>query len=297
MRNRLFTAPSKIVRQNPESLQEKVTNFQDMVAQVRSLDMFGTHEVPVLEPVRKPGSRNFKAGNSVPILVMPMHKKDFPQVTQWLRAHEANLSGSADVVQEMTQKQLGQWLSNHQTRLIVTILSHPVERAYTAFYRHIFCSGEDLFPWIRTTLENHYGLDLPDKKLTKSPNRNVLENSGYTITRQSKAFAQFLRFLKGNLQGQTRSRIDQSWASQNSILQGYGRLAFPDIIIRKEKLATELGVIEAKLGLSPIPLPESEEPDHCFTLSEVYTPDVEKIAKAVYARDYQLFGFSDWATK
>ena len=96
------------------------------------------------------------------------------------------------------------------------------------------------------------------------------------------------------MQGQTRARIDQSWASQNSILQGYCRLTFPDVIIRYESLADELGRIESDIGLPTVPLGPSGEAEFCYALGDVYTDEMEQLAQDVYARDYQMFGFGSW---
>ncbi|PLS22751.1 sulfotransferase family 2 domain-containing protein [Neptunicoccus cionae] len=280
----------KIVRQNPEGLEEKVENYAEMVEQLRQLDLLNTDAVPVLEPVRNPGSKNFVAGNDVPLLFMPMARDELPEVANWLASHQ---SGSGAVMGEMNQKQLNTWLSDTPVRRSFTVIRHPLERAYEAFYNHIFCSGDKMFPWIRTALENHYGVDLPDKRTTLEPNRTVLENSGYSAEAHGRAFLGFLDFLKGNLQGQTRARVDQSWASQNSILQGYGRLTFPDVLIRYENLEEELQRIESDMGLDPKPLQKAAAP-YCYDLGEIYTVEMEKRARDVYARDYQMFGFSDW---
>ncbi len=284
-----------IVRQNPEELKDKVNNFQEMVNGVRSLDLLGTNNVPVLEAERNPGSKNFRAAGTLPLLILPMHRSEFPQVTRWLAKHQQRVSETSTIETEMTQRQLAHWLDKHPRRQSAAIISHPVERAYGAFYRYIFCTGEEAFPWIRTTLENHYKLSLPDKKLTKQPNRNVLENSGYGAAHHQKAFEKFLKFLKGNLQGQTRARVDQSWASQNAIMQGYAHLVIPDVVIRKESLALELMIIEKKLNLQPVPLPDIDDEAQCFSLAEIYSPKIERAARATYARDYQMFGFDNWS--
>ena len=284
----------KIVRQNPEGLEEKVENFEEMKEQLKSLDLLAMKAVPALEPVRNPGSKNFKAGRKAPILLMSLEKGTDPALDVWLQKHEKALSGSDDLETNMNQKQLGDWLASHPDRVSLSVLTHPVERAYAAFYKHIFKGGDDLFPWIRNTLEKNYNVTLPDVGMTKDPNRTVIENSGYGISNHQTAFLKFLRFLKGNLQGQTRARVDQSWASQNSILQGYCRLAFPDVLIRKEHLASEVAKIEERLGLDPVAIDNEMTPGHCFELSEIYSPEIEKAARQVYARDYQMFGFSDW---
>lgn len=285
---------SQIVRQNPEGMQDKVNNFSEMQKLIGSLDLLGTQAVPVLEPIRNPGSKTFRGGKELPILFMPMQKKEFPQVTDWMAAHEKKLSGAGQLNLEMNQKQLGQWLRQHSGRCSFTVVTHPVERAYDAFYRHIFCAGDDLFPWIRATLENHYNVMLPDKGLVAPPNRIILENSGYNTDSHRQAFIKFLRFVKGNLQGLTRARVDQSWASQNSILQGYCRLAFPDIIIHKENLVHALGQIETSLGLQAAPIEIGVNDTHCFGLQEIYSAEIEEIAQVTYARDYQMFGFESW---
>jgi len=285
---------TKIVRQNPEGMQDKVNNFAEMQQMIGALDLLGTQAVPVLETVRNPGSKNFIGGQKLPILFMPLHKAEFSQVADWMAAHEEHLSGAGKINIEMNQKQLAQWLKQHSGRRVITVVTHPVERAYDAFYRHIFCSGDDLFPWIRTTLENHYNMTLPDKKLVNPPNRSVLENSGYNTDNHRQAFIKFLRFVKGNLQGLTRSRVDQSWASQNSILQGYCRLAFPDLIIRKEKLASALRDVENDLGLPSIQIATAPNDTHCIGLNEIYCAEIEEIARSTYARDYQMFGFENW---
>ena len=286
---------SKIIRQNPEGMAEKVTNFSEMMSQVGKLDLLGTQAVPVLEAVRNPGSKNFKAGNTLPVLFLPLHKAEYPEISQWMLAHEKQRSETGQLNTEMNQKQLLSWLNKHPSRHTFVVVSHPVARAYNAFYKHIFCSGDDLFPWIRTTLENHYNMVLPDKKLTEAPNRSVLENSGYTVKHHQQAFIKFLRFAKGNLQGLTRARIDQSWASQNSILQGYCRLVVPDTICQQHTLADTLRNIENDLGLTQIPLqPATGQQTPCFKLQDIYDTEIEEIAQATYARDYQMFGFGNW---
>ncbi len=283
-----------LVRQNPESLREKVVNYDEMVDQVGKIDLLALEAVPILEPVRNPGSKNFFGGNTVPILCLPMHKSEQSALANWLKAHEKQASGQGKLSRNMNQKQLGQWLADRTARHTIAVVTHPVERAYEAFYRHIFCTGDDLFPWIRTTLQNHYNMFVPEKKLAVNPNRSVLENSGYTVRNHQEAFTTFLGFIKGNLQGLTKARVDQSWASQNSILQGYCRLVFPDVVARKETLAEVLQQTEEKLGLPAIPLEMAAETPKCFELDEIYSPEIEAMARAAYARDYQMFGFGDW---
>ncbi|MEM7440164.1 MAG: nodulation protein NodH [Pseudomonadota bacterium] len=278
----------KIVRQNPEGLRDKVENYDQMIQDVRQIDLLGTEAVPVLEPVRNPGSKNFVAGSDAPMLFMAMEKGSHPHVAKWLRAHQTR-----DLDGNMNQKQLGDWLKAHPVRRSFTVISHPIERAYRAFNDHIFLTGDGLFPWIRTNLEKNYGVAMPPAAMCEQPIRTVLENSGYGVADHTAAFQGFLRFLKGNLQGQTRARIDQSWASQNSILQGYARLVIADEVFRDETLAADLARLENDMGLPSVELPEDDF-DPCFSLSEIYSDTLEEQCQDVYARDYQMLGFGPW---
>ncbi|MEM6620005.1 MAG: nodulation protein NodH [Pseudomonadota bacterium] len=279
---------TKIVRQNPEALRDKVENYDQMIDQVRQIDLLATEAVPVLEPVRNPGSKNFVAGTAVPVLFMATERGSHPAVTQWLSTHNG-----APLAQDMNQKALGDWLAAHPTRRSFTVVDHPLDRAYAAFYDHIFHCGDGLFPWIRTALENHYSVALPPKEACRDPNRAALENAGYGAAQHGAAFVGFLRFLKGNLQGQTRARVDQSWASQNAILQGYARLAILDLVLRRETLAEELARIETDLGLDHRPLDDTI-PANVFTLADIYSDQMEKLCRDAYARDYAMLGFGDW---
>ena len=128
----------KIVRQNPEGLREKVENYDEMIEQVKMLDLLGSDVIPVMEQVRNPGSKNFVAGSNAPLLFMPMQKGDLAEVESWVRAHQ---SGDGQLSKGMNQKQLNEWLAAHSVRKSFTVLRHPLERAYGAFYKHIFCSG------------------------------------------------------------------------------------------------------------------------------------------------------------
>ena len=136
-------------------------------------------------------------------------------------------------------------------------------------------------------------MELPSNAITEKPNRTVLENSGFRIKEHQKAFLDFLRFLKGNLQGQTCARVDQSWASQNIFLQECCRLVFPDVLIRYENQADELAHIENDMGLQNWPLDTSEE-DHFYILADIYDAEMDSISRVVYAHDYVMYGFENW---
>jgi hypothetical protein len=110
-----------------------------------------------------------------------------------------------------------------------------------------------------------------------------------------RAFVAFLAFLDENLAGRTSLRVDPDWGSQAAAVQGFAAFAAPDILIRETTAAAELPELAHRVGL-PDP-PPYMRPQHVapFSLAEIYDTDLERAARAAYARDYMVFGFGDWA--
>ena len=97
-----------------------------------------------------------------------------------------------------------------------------------------------------------------------------------------------------NLAGQTSLRIDVNWASQSSVVQGMARFALPDAILREEEINQMLPQMASQFGYDTAPSVPEPEPDRPFALAEVYDAEIERLTKAVYQRDYMMFGFGPW---
>ena len=54
---------------------------------------------------------------------------------------------------------------------------------------------------------------------------------------QLELFAQFLAFLKRNLNGQTTLPTHAGWASQSEVIAGFSRVASPDMLIHEDLIA------------------------------------------------------------
>ena len=117
----------------------------------------------------------------------------------------------------------------------------------------------------------------------------------YSKSAHRDAFAQFLRFLKANLAGQTAVRVDADWASQAKIVEGFAEFVLPDRLIRQETLAAELSDLAISVGIEDAPVLRPKEPDGRYSLKDIYDVEIEAIARAAYARDYLMFGFEDWS--
>jgi hypothetical protein len=284
-----------IKRQNPGDLEDKVSNYRAMVQQIKEIDFFGTGLRSYHEPERNPGISRIVGGVKVPLLYLPIGRAGHPAILEWMLAQERNNHADKGVLtDEINQRKLAEWLKRFSRRQVFTLLCHPVERAYDAFYDNIFLTGESGFPWIRKDLQSHYNLNLPVAEMTRDPNRVVLENSGYGVQAHAEAFQGFLKFLKGNLLGQTRARTDHGWSTQTSVLDGYAKAVKPDMIIRPEDLSKALCHMENVLELDPVAKPAPQTRARCFSLAEIYNGRIESAVREIYARDYTGFGFGRW---
>jgi len=53
-------------------------------------------------------------------------------------------------------------------------------------------------------------------------------------------------------------------------------------------------VLAKQVGYTKPPSPAKAQDDDPFPLSEIYDDDLEELARAVYQRDYMMFGFGNW---
>ncbi|HBB84851.1 MAG TPA: nodulation protein NodH, partial [Sulfitobacter sp.] len=136
----------------------------------------------------------------------------------------------------------------------------------------------------RNTLMRRYKMPLPKDG----------PDAGYDRDAHRTAFVAFLKFLKGNLAGQTSIRVDAAWCSQAQAIAGFGEFCLPDRIIREEDLAAELAALATTQGHATSPgVPAPVEPGP-FMLADIYDNEIEALAADAYQKDYMTFGFSRW---
>ncbi|PIB26608.1 hypothetical protein BFP76_12000 [Amylibacter kogurei] len=283
------TLSQKMARQNPEPLSQKVSNFDEMMQSIATMDFASLREASLSGAKYQLDVKQFYCGDTSPLLYFPIGNCQRDQVLKWMKMHDASVSNNQN------KAVLNEWLKSRNIRSVFSVLDHPVDRAYKAFYDHIFLNGASVFPWIRKNLIQYYDAPLPSDEQMENASRETLLGDGYSADQHAKAFACFLKYLKGNLNGQTRARIDPCWASQFSVLAGLSEWVQPDVIVTPDQLAISMAFIESKLGLKPIGLPDPDQPDQMFTLAEIYDAKIEKLTRAAYQIDYNRFGFKDWA--
>jgi hypothetical protein len=203
-----------------------------------------------------------------PILYMPVRGGPEAQVVAWLRA-------IGPVQGSFVQKSLRQWKRAHPGHRSLTVLRHPVARAYAAFAGQVLTGA---LPEVRTAFQRTMQIDLPAparaQKLDAADHRS--------------AFLAFLRFAKLNLSGQTAVRVDAHIASQSSVLQGFAQHQGPDLVLREERLAEGLAFAASETGVVAPDLPDAAR--QVFPLDA----EIEEAARDAYMRDYVAFGFGPW---
>ena len=267
--------------QNPVPLSEKVANPAEMQAALAARATVDLDAAPDFEPARGPNVPSFLMTRRFPLLYMPVKCAADLCVEDWMAA----LDGAPVEALEtgFTQRKLRAWKRQAGAHLSFTVVAHPVERAHTSFCRFILPTGQGAFTGIRATLARSYGVPLPEDP----------DDPAYDAKAHGAAFLAFLRFLRGNLSGQTAVRIDAAWASQTAILQGIAAFGLPDRVLRAEDLGAELAALAERIGASPPPVPAGGD-GAPHTLADIYSGTIERAARRAYQKDYMMFGYGPW---
>ncbi|WP_039018373.1 hypothetical protein [Halocynthiibacter namhaensis] len=270
---------TKIKRQNPGHLSEKVDNFDEMEAALSNSDFFNLSEIPGYEPQRGANVPAYITATDANLLFMPVKGCSTVAITEWM----GRLPAVTELQTGYSQKSLRAWKRNHPGHKSFTIVEHPVSRAHSVFCKHILTPGPDAYPEIRELLRVRFDLPIP----VGAPSK------GWTTDQHQKAFLAFLSFVKKNLAGKTAVRVDNSWASQTSLLEGISNFVFPDHILRGDQLSEGLGLLLLGTGQDcpAWPIGDTDTP---VELAQIYDDQVEAAVKSCYGKDYMNFGFGPW---
>ncbi|TDL78189.1 nodulation protein NodH [Palleronia sediminis] len=264
--------------QNPDGLRDKVENYDEAVAALSGIDHFALNRTPSFEPRRGPNVPSYVGAARAPLLFVPVKGGPMRAVEAWLAALDG--VGTGDLLRDMRQKELRQWLAERPGHRRFSVLRHPVARAHDAFCRHILLDGPERFTEIADTLRTTYAVPLPQNPFAAE----------YDAEAHRAAFMGFLKFVKGNLGGQTSIRVDPAWATQTAILQGLADFAIPDLLIREDDLPRMLSMLAGDAGIAaPVYAPEPEPGPH--PLAAIRDPRIDRLVAQIYARDYLMFGW------
>ncbi|WP_147109687.1 sulfotransferase domain-containing protein [Tateyamaria sp. syn59] len=268
--------------QNPSALSDKVSNFNQMTDALSGLDRFNLTRTPNFEPRRGAAVPTYFASQAAPLMYLPIRGWPEDQALRWMQAIDRVDGGKP--MAKLSQTEMRDWMRSHPGHRSFSVLRHPLERAHAVFCHRILNTGKGGYAGIRTVLGKRYKMALPDDP----------SDSSYDKVAHRDAFAAFLRFLKANLNGQTAVRVDPDWASQAKIIEGFAEFVLPDRLIRRETMAHELAELGATVGLVSAPELGPATQDVPYQLIDVYDAQIEELCRAAYARDYLMFGFTDW---
>ena len=280
--DRLDKLDDKLKRQNPAPISEKVGNFDEMADALAHLDQFNLSRTPNFEPRRGANVPSYQAAAQTRLLYMPVRGEIDAQISEWLAALDD--VGIDDLPGKFTQKTLRQWMRQNRGFRSFAVIRHPLARAHSVFCNRIVKTGRGSFGEIRQTLRQKHKLPIPGRN----------EDAPYPVEQHREAFGMFLDFLKANLAGQTSIRIDQTWATQATVLEGMSAFCLPDVILREDELTEALPALARKVGYVAPPLPPAPPEDEPWPLSAIYDRELEQKAADVYQRDYLMFGFGKW---
>ncbi|MCA0920337.1 nodulation protein NodH [Pseudooceanicola nanhaiensis] len=278
-KDKLESLDSKLKRQNPEPLDQKVEDFDGLEAALARLDRFNLNRTPNFEPRRGARVPEYVAGTTTPLLYLPVRNGLEDRVRGWLAALEG--VAAEDLPGAFTQKSLRQWKRARPGHRSFTVVRHPLVRAHAVFCERILMPGPNRFGEIRRVLRKRYNLPIPAD----------MEAADYPLEQHRAAFRGFLDFLKANLAGQTTVRQESAFATQAGTVESMGLFALPDLILREEELTTELPALARRLG-HPAPVePLAAEGDAPYPLAEVADAELAALCAEIYQRDYMIFGF------
>lgn len=256
------------VPQNPRELSDKVSNFSQMEAELARLDPFMLRRIPNFEPRRGPAVPSFTACDAGRgLLFMPLRGGPERAVNHWLR-------DLGDTQRDFNQSALRQWKRDRPGHRSFTVLRHPLLRAWSGFQTLLRSGNADL----RGLMRQVYRVNLPPDA----------ELAGMSVDDQLARFAEFLDFLRRNLNGQTTLEVHPIWASQSEILSGFARFVPPDLILREERMAQDLPWLAEAAGIADAPALTADPLPPFLDDSAL-----RRAARAAYLRDYVAFGFDD----
>ncbi|MCC5986784.1 MAG: nodulation protein NodH [Pararhodobacter sp.] len=266
------TPSQRLKKQNPEPLEEKLLNPQDLAPGLARIDRFDLGRTPDFAPRMRPQPGAAIAGARTPLLFMPMRGAPEGAVAHWLAA----LDGvGRDALQTgFNHERLARWKGANPGWRSFTVLRHPLRRAHAAFLSRVLDGGARP---VRRHLEAHFDVSLPEPGARPEP------------AEHRALFLAFLRFAGASLAGQTAMQPWPIWTSQAALIEAMAETGGPDHILREETLAQELTALAALYGhQQPPPLAPAPEDEMLLAICDV---EIEQAAQAAWRRDYARFGF------
>lgn len=267
---RLEAIDDTLKKQNPQDLDAKVTNPDEMHAALARLDRFNLARTPNFEPRRTAGIPAVVAAAGAPLVFFPVRSGPESTLRDWLSA-----LGGGGLIDGFGHKALRQWTRANPGHRSFTVVRHPLLRAYSVF-RGLILPGK--LAEQRRQLVRHYKAVLPE------PGAEFADPDA-----ERAAFLLFMHVARLSAAGQTGARVDANLASQTAIVQGFAGFHPVDLVIREDRLQAGLDYLAAEVG-SAVQM-VAVDMAYRDQLARIHDRSLEKVAANAYPRDYAGFGF------
>lgn len=283
-----------ILRQNPEHLADRVTNYDEMcdwlglnpeprrtVALPDSIAILLCRQAPLaLAPLAGPGE---EAGLS---LLYRLARRSFG-------APSLSYAQLLDPVARGTVFHAGLSTGNLKPELtgrtLITVICHPLVRLHGLFQGELF--GKDWFTSVirRRLVGMHGGIPSP---------REMAEGTKTLETpRHAAAFASFLDLVDAARGGQGDVPDRAAWHPQATLLDTYRKHAQIGAVVPLETLGTFAGRLAADLGVPALPQKHldvfiARAMGEHLGISDVMTPEILARVEQIHAADFERFGYA-----
>lgn len=272
--SRIKDVPRYLKKQNPEPMDQKLTNPEAVAQVLARIDRFDMGRTPNFEARRGPFLPAIHAGALTPLVFLPVRGAPEGSVIDWLAALDR--VPRDQLARGFDQGRLDGWRRAHPGFRSFAVLRHPLLRAHDAFVRKVL-GGE--FAEVREHMARLFGV--------------VLEGTGPLPPEDHRAaFKAYLRFCAAAVSGQTRLQPWPMWATQAANLEGYAQVILPDQVLREETLAEDLDRLARRMG-HPTPPAWRPEATPGLPLAAILDDEVVTLSRTAYHRDHDQFGFAE----
>lgn len=272
-------APStKLKRQNPEPLRDKLTNFDAVAEGMARLDRFNLTRTPGFAPRRDGMIWAHRACRSVPLVYAPLGAGQDADVLTWM----AQVDGGSpdDLLSDFSPDAWRTWQATHPGHVSFSLIRHPLDRAHHIYRTQVLHGAREN---VRLWMKRVHDVTLPDKSRI----------ADYGVAEHRAGFAAYLRFVHACLNGQTSIPVQPAWDTQSALLAGIVTQCPLSLVLTADRFAATVLGMAQMLG-RPLPPYAPQRVVNRLTLDSIYDPEIEALGRAAYGADYLALGFDDW---
>lgn len=177
---------------------------------------------------------------------------------------------------------------------VFTFVRHPGRRVYSAFVEKILTIHEYSFAGIQNHLIDNTVFLHQGKRIGSLSEMPALEAMELDDLRHN--FREFLKFVKANLDLQTRFPANAHWALQSARLDSLEEHDKVHFVGKMESFVADFEHVLGQIGIRRPDLARmrfNEGPKPPFRFEDVVDDDLRSKIRMIYAPDFDRFGYQD----